>query len=151
MEPGARIRHGFDGLFVLPRVVCSQLLPRMSGLGDVLHGAKNPCLVFSLEVERTEVDRVVGRPIDAMKRHTDEARALNVLAFHIQFEGAVSKFDSRQVRGPFALSFAQTNTFSGAVGETADGPVGSVQAFPVGKGSQVGLDRLVLPGNPERS
>src|SRR5688500_20003608 len=44
-----------------------------------------------------------------------------------------------------------TRRSSDLVGETADGPVGSVQAFAVGKGSQVGLDRFRLPGNPERS
>jgi hypothetical protein len=148
MEPGVRIRHGFDGLFVMPRTVCSQLLPRMSGMGDVLHGAKDPCGVFSLEVKRTEVDRVVSRAIDAMKRHTDEAGTLNVLALHIQLDGAVGEFDSRQIYGPFAFSFTQANTFSGAVSERGDGPFERIQALPLGKDAQIGHERFRLPSNP---
>src|SRR4051794_18563344 len=151
MEPVVRIRHRFDWFLVLPRVVFSEFLPRMRRMGDVLHGTKGPCLVFSLEVERTEVDRVVGRAIDAMKRYTDEACALNVLALHIQFDGAIGEFDSRQVCRSFALSFAQTNTLSVALAEAADGPVGGIQAFPVGQETQIGLDRFLLRGNPERS
>ena len=141
---------GFTGFSYLPRRVGSQLLPRMSGLGDVLHGAEHPCLVIGLEVEGTEVDRVVGRPIDAVKRHPDEARALDVLALHIELDRAVGEFDVRQVHGPFAFGSAQTNPLSRAFGETADGPVGGVDAFAVGKRPEVWLNRFLLAGNPDR-
>src|SRR5437762_6126569 len=38
MKPGVRIRHGIDGPLVLPRLLRSQLLPRVDGLSDVLDG-----------------------------------------------------------------------------------------------------------------
>ena len=112
MEPSVRSGTGVTGFSSSPGgLLAASATDEWDGRCKAR--AKDPCLVFSLEVERTEVDRVVGRAIDAMKRHTDEARALNVLAFHIQLDGAVGEFDSRRVRGPFAFSFAQMNTLFG--------------------------------------
>ena len=76
---------------------------------DVLYGADASCRVFSPEVERTEIDRVISRSIDAMKSNTDEALLLNVLAFDIKLDGTVGELNPLQVRYPVArLSLRRT-------------------------------------------
>ena len=64
---------------------------------DVLDGADASCLVVGPEVERTEVDRIVGRSVDAVKRHPDEALLLDVLALDVELDGAVGELNPLQV------------------------------------------------------
>ena len=114
---------------------------------DVLYRAYAPGRVFSPEVERTEIDRVISYSIDAMKSDTDEALLLNVLAPDINLDGAVGEFDPLYVRNAVALAFAQTNAFPGSIVEAARGAVENVQAFAVGKLSQIRLNRFSLTRN----
>src|SRR5216683_877843 len=80
MEPGIGVRRGTHGLFEDPRTFGSQLLPRIRGLRYVLYGVGVSREVVRPEVERAEVDSVVRRCIHPMKRNTDEALSLYVLA-----------------------------------------------------------------------
>src|SRR2546426_4670052 len=105
------------------------------------------CRVFSLEVERAEVDGVVSRPVRSTKGNTDEALLLNILASDIEFDRAVAELDSLQVRYAVARAFAQTKTRSRPVTEAARGAVEDLQTVAVGKLGQIGLERPLLTGN----
>src|SRR5260370_42360144 len=97
-------------------------------MGDVLHAVAAPCRIVRFEVERTEVDGVVRRAVDAVKRHADEALLRNVLAFDIELDGAVGELNARQERDAVATALTQTRAFLRSVAEAADGPVGDLQA-----------------------
>src|SRR6267143_68324 len=112
---------------------------------DVLHGADAPYRVFRLEVERPEVDRVIGRAIDAMKSDPDEALLLNVLALDVELDASVRELDPWQVRDAVARASIKTSTFHGPIFEAACVAVEDSQAFTFGKPRQIRLDRLALP------
>jgi hypothetical protein len=65
----------------------------MGGMRDVLYGADASCCIFSPEVERTEVDRVISRSINAVKSNTSEALLLNVFALDIKLDRAVGELN----------------------------------------------------------
>jgi hypothetical protein len=85
----------------------SQLLPRLGRVGDVLDSANTPGLVFGPEVERTEVDAVVGLLVDAMERDAEEALLLDVLALEIDLNRAVGELDVSQVGRSGAHPFSR--------------------------------------------
>jgi hypothetical protein len=148
MEPAIRIGHGINGFLVFSRVLSSQLLPRVRGVRYVLDGADSPCRVLGLEVERTEVDRVIGQAIQAMKRNPDETLLLNILAPDIKLESAIGELDALQVRHTVAGAFTNTEAFLRSVVEGTYGAVIDLQAFPVGKRGQIRLDRFLLTEDP---
>jgi hypothetical protein len=57
---------------------------------DVLHGGLSSLGIFRPEVERADVDGVVGRSIDAVKCNTGKALLLNVLTFNIKLDRPIS-------------------------------------------------------------
>src|SRR5436190_21189677 len=118
MEPRVRVRRGIDGLFEDSRPLGSQLLPRIGWMRDVLYGVPASCRVFGLEVERAEVDGVIGRAIDPMKRNTDKALFLHVFAFEFKLDGAISELDPSKVRDAGAGSFAEWYSLPGHVADT---------------------------------
>src|SRR5438046_10060537 len=100
MEPRVRVRRGIDGLFEDSRPLGSQLLPRIGGMRDVLYGVAASRRVFGREVERAEVDGVIGGPIDPMKRNTDKALPLPVFAFARKLNGAIAELYAGVNRQP---------------------------------------------------
>src|SRR4051812_41866410 len=58
-KPAVGIRYGRDGVLVLARMLRTELLPRVVGMRDVLHGSLSSLRIFRPEVERTEVDGVI--------------------------------------------------------------------------------------------
>src|ERR1051325_7720361 len=147
MEPGVRIRHRTDGLLVFTRVLGSQLLPGVGRMRDVLHSSLASCRIFSLEVERAEVDCVISRFIHSMKSYAHEALLLNVLPSDIELDRAVAELDSWQVRYAFARAFAQPKTRSRPVTETARGAVEDLETLAAGQRGQFGLEGSLLTGN----
>src|SRR6266516_2564120 len=139
MEPRVRVRRGIDGLFEDSRPLGSQLLPRIRGMRDVLYGVAASRRVFGLEVERAEVDGVIGRAIDPMKRNTDKALSVHVFAFEVKLDGAIAELDPSKVRDAVAGTFAETKTLPGPVAETAHAAVEDLDVL--------GLDGSSLHGD----
>src|SRR5436190_16523268 len=139
MEPRVRVRRGIDGLFEDSRPLGSQLLPRIGWMRDVLYGVAASRRVFGLEVERAEVDGVIGRAIDPMKRNTDKALSLHVFAFEVKLDGAIAELDPSKVRDAVAGTFAETKALPGPVAETAHAAVEDLDVL--------GLDGSLLRGD----
>src|SRR5947199_7185088 len=99
-----------------------QLPPRVGGLGDVLDGVRMSGRVYSLEVERTEIDRFVCGAIHAVERQSDEAR-FNALAAEVELDRAVREFDSLEIYSAFTRTFAQTQALPRAIGEAGHAAV----------------------------
>ena len=67
VESAVGIGHGRDGLFEFARVLGAELLPGIGRGGNVLHGTQAAGRVGGLEIERPEIDRVVGPDIGAVE------------------------------------------------------------------------------------
>ena len=72
---------------------------------NVLHGSDASCRVFRFEVEWTEVNRIIGRPINAVESNPNEALLLNVLPFDIKLDRTVGELNPLHVRKAVALVF----------------------------------------------
>src|SRR5439155_21020902 len=96
------------------------------------------------EVERTEVDCIVGRSIDSVKCHADETLLCDVLATDVELDGSVTKLDSRQERDSLTGGLTQPNALSDAVAETAGAAVEELQALRICKSAEIGRDRFRL-------
>src|SRR5438093_13601879 len=94
-----------------------QLLPRVGRVGDVLDGADASCRVFRPEVERAEVDRVIGHAIEPVKSQADEALLRDVLASDIKLNRAVGKLNPFQVGHSVTGAFVEMNTSPSFVAE----------------------------------
>src|SRR5207247_302523 len=129
----------------------TQLLPLIDRMRDVLDAVAAPVGVFGLEVERTEIDRVVGRAIDAMECHADEALSLNVLALQIDLNGAVGELNPLHVRDAVTLAVIQTNALPRSIGDDGCAAVEESQTGTAGELPQIGLDRFSLAEHPRRS
>src|SRR5262245_56544619 len=109
---------------------------------DVLDGVDTSGRVFSLEVERAKVDRVISLFIQPMKGDAYEALPLNVLALDVKFDGAVGELNTFQVRDAVAGSFAQPDAF--LVVDGAQAAVEDLQALTFGKRGQIRLYGFLL-------
>src|SRR6266516_2850565 len=123
MEPRVRVRRGIDGLFEDSRPLGSQLLPRIGWMRDVLYGVAASCRVFGLEVERAEVDGVIGRAIDPMKRNTDKALSLHVFASDVKLDGPVTELDPFEIRHALTGLLVEPNTLPGPVAQSTHAAV----------------------------
>src|SRR5207249_3634472 len=139
MKPSVRIRHGIDGPLVPPRLLRSQLLPRVGGLSDVLYGVAPSGRVFRWEIEWPEVDRIVRRSIDAVERDTHETLLWDILASDVKLDRAVGELYPLQVGDALAGVFAETNALPGSVAKARDAAVEDLQA--------PGLDCSLLAGS----
>ena len=83
-----------------------------------------------------------------MKGDTDEALLLNVLALDIKFDGAVGELNPLQVCDAVASAFTEPHTFPSPLVEAAYAAVEDLQAFAVGKRSEIRLDRFLLTDTP---
>src|SRR3979409_1231231 len=99
------------------------------------------------EVERTEVDRVVGGALRAVKCHVDESLLRDIFAADIELDRAVGELDARHECDPVTRGLAQPNALSGAVDERCVAAVEQGQAVPLGKGAEIERDRFRLTGH----
>jgi hypothetical protein len=143
-EPIVGVRHGTDGLLVTPWMLGPQLLPRVGRVGDVLDGADTSCRIFRPEVERAEVDRVIGRPIQPVKSQADKALLRDVLAPEIKLNRAVGELNPFEISDAVAGAFVEMDTSLNFVAEAADVAVEELETFAFGELNQVRVDGLVL-------
>src|SRR5258708_7562666 len=97
---------------------------------DVLHAVAAPGRIVRLKVERAEIDRVVRRAVDAMERHPGEALLENVLALHVELDGAVGELNPWQERHAVAGAFTQTRAFLRSVADAHGGPFSIPRGAP---------------------
>jgi hypothetical protein len=90
---------------------------------DVLHGALSSLRIFRPKVERTEVDGVVRRSIDAVECDAEKALLLNVVTSNIRLDRPVGKLDSFQIRDAVARGFAEAGSGPGRISQAGRGPV----------------------------
>src|SRR5207247_1208421 len=110
-----------------------------------------PCRVFGLGVERAEVDGVMGRAIHSMKRDTQEALSLNVLASDIELDGAGAEVDALEVHHALTGALAEPQAGSHPVTEARHGAVvQDFQPLAVGELGQIGLEGSLLTATAGR-
>src|SRR5262249_54553738 len=143
-KPGVRIRYRIHGLLVFPGLVGAELLPCEVRKRVVLDSVTAAHRVGGSEVERAEVDRVVGRGIDAVKRDTNETPLREVLATDVELDRAGRELDPRQECNRFTGRLAQPNAVSGAVHKAHDVAVEKLQSFLIDQGAEIGRDCLRL-------
>src|SRR5215475_3185612 len=145
VKPCVRVRRRAEGLLVFLRLFRSQLLPGVGWMRDVLDGVNASGRVFSLEVERAKVDRVISLFIQPVKDDAYEALPLNVLAPDVKLDGAIGEFESFQIREAVAGAFAHPNAF--LVVDGAQAAVEDLQALTFGKRGQIRLYGFLLTEN----
>src|SRR5579859_5975853 len=89
MKPVIGFRHGGHLLFILLRVLISQLEPRESRMRYVLNRVVAALRV--LKIERPEVDGIISAVIQSMKCYANETPSLFIFSFNVEFDSPVFK------------------------------------------------------------
>src|SRR5262249_12685550 len=102
MKPPVRVRHRIHGILILVWVLGPQFLPLVDRTGYVLNRVAAPDRIFGPEIERTEVDRIVRRAVNAMERDAHKTLLPNVTTPDIKLDPAIAKINPFQIRDAFA-------------------------------------------------
>src|SRR4029077_12989548 len=131
VKPAVRIGRRIHGPLVLPRVLVSQLAPRIPWLRDVLYRVLVSHGVAGLAVARAPIHGVGRRVVHAMERHPPEALPLHVLTPDVELDRAVAELDAPQVRKALAGGRTQMYPQACPVRDTARRAVDDIKTLGV--------------------
>lgn len=140
MEPAVGIGRRLDSLFELSCPFRPQVLPGVDRVGDVLDGVKALLRGRRPEIERTEVDRLVPRPIDDVEGDAQEAPLGDILAPQIHVDHAVAELHAVEQRAAVASTGVQARHRALAFLLGRQAAVEDLRALSTGQTRQIGLD-----------
>src|SRR5262249_30973659 len=135
-KPAVWVGRGVDTLLVLPGLFGPQLLPAVTRQRVVLHRVTAVHGTLGAEVERAEVDGIVGL-VGAVKRDAEKALLSDVFAAKLAHDDAGREIGPRQERDRLTGSCGQSDARSRPLGQTTDCSVATLEPVRFGEPRQI--------------